>query len=134
VQGDKAAGWHSHADSAVGVQGLAYSVSGGWNTTPADHVGLFVAGGETAKPVEFLAALQRVLQVCLVPLITMTASCGSACDASCVGSIIHALFQWMHVFSWDTQLHTSEAMYVSSFLELCLVRLSKVSNNIVLKD
>ena len=46
-----------------GVQGLAYSVSGGWNTTPADHVGTFVAGGETAKPVEFLAALQRVLQV-----------------------------------------------------------------------
>ena len=61
-----------------GVQGLAYSVSGGWNTTPADHVGLFVAGGETAKPVEFLAALQRVLQVCMVPLITMPASRGSA--------------------------------------------------------
>ena len=45
------------------VQGLAYSVSGGWNTTPADHVGLFMAGGETAKPAEFLTALQRVLQV-----------------------------------------------------------------------
>ena len=48
-------------------QGLAYSVSGGWNTTPADHVGLFVAGGDTAKPAEFLAALQRVLQVCYRP-------------------------------------------------------------------
>ena len=74
MQRDKAAVSHSHADSAIGVQGLAYSVSGGWNTTPADHVGLFVAGGETAKPVEFLAALQRVLQVCLVTLITMPVS------------------------------------------------------------
>lgn len=45
------------------LQGLAYSVSGGWNTTPADHVGTFVAGGETAKPVEFLVALHRVLEV-----------------------------------------------------------------------
>jgi len=74
VQRDKAAVSHWHADSAIGVQGLAYSVSGGWNTTPADHVGLFVAGGETAKPVEFLAALQRVLQVCLVTLISMPVS------------------------------------------------------------
>lgn len=49
-------------DEIRSKEGLAYSVSGGWNTTPADHVGLFVAGGETAKPVEFLAALQRVLQ------------------------------------------------------------------------
>ena len=45
------------------MQGLAYSVSGGWSTTPADHVGLFTAGGETAKPAEFLMALQKVLQV-----------------------------------------------------------------------
>lgn len=45
------------------LQGLAYSVAGGWNTTPADHVGLFVAGGDTAKPAEFLTALRRVLQV-----------------------------------------------------------------------
>lgn len=45
------------------MQGLAYSVSGGWSTTPADHVGLFTAGGETAKPAEFLVALQKVLQV-----------------------------------------------------------------------
>ena len=44
-------------------QGLAYSVAGGWNTTPADHVGTFVAGGETAKPVEFLTAMHRVLEV-----------------------------------------------------------------------
>eukprot|EP00891_Asterochloris_glomerata_P007133 jgi/Astpho2/7133/e_gw1.00111.7.1_t len=43
-------------------EGLAYSVSGGWSTTPADHVGLFTAGGETAKPAEFLVALQKVLQ------------------------------------------------------------------------
>ena len=56
------------------VQGLAYSVSGGWNTTPADHVGLFVAGGETAKPVEFLAALQRLLQVCSSPMV-FTSKC-----------------------------------------------------------
>ena len=47
------------------MQGLAYSVSGGWSTTPADHVGLFTAGGETAKPAEFLVALQKVLQVAL---------------------------------------------------------------------
>lgn len=49
-------------DQLRSKEGLAYSVSGGWNTTPADHVGLFVAGGETAKPAEFLTALQRVLQ------------------------------------------------------------------------
>ncbi len=81
MQRNKAAASQSHADSAVGMQGLAYSVSGGWNTTPADHVGLFVAGGETAKPVEFLAALQRVLQVCSAPppLVIMTVSCGGAC-------------------------------------------------------
>lgn len=49
-------------DELRSKEGLAYSVSGGWNTTPADHVGTFQAGGETAKPVEFLIALQRVLE------------------------------------------------------------------------
>ncbi len=44
------------------AQGLAYSVSGGFDT-PIDHVGLFTAGGETAAPAKFLAQLQRVLKV-----------------------------------------------------------------------
>ena len=47
----------------VSVQGLAYSVSGGWNTAPIDHVGLFAAGGETATPDKLLAALRTALQV-----------------------------------------------------------------------
>ena len=45
------------------LQGLAYSVSGGWSSTPMDHPGLFTAGGETAAPAEFLAAIQKVLEV-----------------------------------------------------------------------
>lgn len=44
------------------LQGLAYSVGGGWDS-PIDHPGLFVAGGETAAPARFLDELQRVLQV-----------------------------------------------------------------------
>lgn len=48
-------------------QGLAYSVSGGWDT-PLDHPGLFAAGGNTAAPAQFLEQLQRVLQVC-IPLL-----------------------------------------------------------------
>ena len=44
-------------------QGLAYSVSGGWNTTPLDHVGLFTAGGETAAPDKLLRALRTALEV-----------------------------------------------------------------------
>ena len=45
------------------LQGLAYSVSGGWNTTPFDHVGLFTAGGETAAPAKLLRALRTALEV-----------------------------------------------------------------------
>jgi hypothetical protein len=45
------------------LQGLAYSVSGGWNTTPLDHVGLFTAGGETAAPDKLLRALRTALEV-----------------------------------------------------------------------
>lgn len=45
-------------------QGLAYSVSGGWDT-PLDHPGLFAAGGNTAAPAQFLEQLQHVLQVCI---------------------------------------------------------------------
>ena len=51
------------------AQGLAYSVSGGFDT-PVDHMGLFQAGGETASPAKFLAGLQRVLQV---PVLIMPA-------------------------------------------------------------
>lgn len=43
-------------------EGLAYSVSGGWNTSHVDHVGLFVAGGETAAPAQLLSAMRTVLQ------------------------------------------------------------------------
>ena len=44
-------------------QGLAYSVSGGFNTSAFDHKGLFIAGGETAAVGDFISALERVLQV-----------------------------------------------------------------------
>ncbi|KAK9842460.1 hypothetical protein WJX81_001228 [Elliptochloris bilobata] len=43
-------------------EGLAYSVSGGFDTSPVDHPGLFVAGGETAAPAEFLSLLRASLQ------------------------------------------------------------------------
>ncbi|KAK9830103.1 hypothetical protein WJX72_009788 [[Myrmecia] bisecta] len=49
-------------DQIRSKEGLAYSVSGGWNTSAADHKGLFVAGGETAAPAEFLNLLQKALQ------------------------------------------------------------------------
>ena len=44
-------------------QGLAYSIGGGWNTSPIDHPGLFVAGGATASPAELLQVLGDSLQV-----------------------------------------------------------------------
>lgn len=47
------------------AQGLAYSVSGGFNTTTVDHRGLFIAGGETAAAGDFILALERVLKVIL---------------------------------------------------------------------
>ncbi len=47
-------------------QGLAYSVSGGFNTSAFDHKGLFLAGGETAAVGDFISALERVLQVGLM--------------------------------------------------------------------
>ncbi|KAK9809719.1 hypothetical protein WJX73_009490 [Symbiochloris irregularis] len=43
-------------------QGLAYSISGGWNTGPIDHPGLFFAGGSTASPAELLDTLGRSLE------------------------------------------------------------------------
>ena len=54
---------YSHVSNIASLQGLAYSVSGGWNTTPVDHVGLFTAGGETAAPDRLLAALRTALEV-----------------------------------------------------------------------
>lgn len=76
-------------------QGLAYSVSGGWNTTPADHVGLFVAGGDTAKPAEFLAALRRVLQVLCPPcnLCMLTVYCSHS--VRCTPMFEHLLRHWL---------------------------------------
>ncbi len=38
-------------------------MSGGWNTTPVDHVGLFTAGAETAAPDKLLAELRTALEV-----------------------------------------------------------------------
>ncbi|KAL4857736.1 putative zinc protease-like protein y4wB [Chlorella vulgaris] len=43
-------------------EGLAYSISGGWSTTPIDHPGLFMATAETAKPAALLTALRGVLE------------------------------------------------------------------------
>ena len=45
------------------MQGLAYSVSGGFNTGAIGHKGLFVATGETAAVGELINSLERVLQV-----------------------------------------------------------------------
>lgn len=45
----------------VPSQGLAYSVTGSWDSPP-DRVGAFVAGGETSRPAEFLAALNDVFR------------------------------------------------------------------------
>jgi zinc protease len=42
-------------------EGLAYSVSGGWESAPPDHPGLFIAAAETARPAELLVALRRAL-------------------------------------------------------------------------
>lgn len=47
----------------TGMQGLAYSVAGGFNTSTVDHKGLFVAGGETASVTSFISSLERSLQV-----------------------------------------------------------------------
>ena len=51
-----------HKKPRVRLQGLTYSVSGGWDS-PIDHPGLFAAGGSTARPAEFLEQLERVLRV-----------------------------------------------------------------------
>ena len=42
-------------------EGLAYSVSAGWDTGRADHPGLFLAGGSTADPARLLAGLVGAL-------------------------------------------------------------------------
>ncbi|EFJ50946.1 hypothetical protein VOLCADRAFT_103741 [Volvox carteri f. nagariensis] len=47
-------------DTLRSREGLAYSVSGGWDS-PAYHQGLFVAGGQTSSPGEFLRALRQIL-------------------------------------------------------------------------
>ncbi|KAG2498991.1 hypothetical protein HYH03_003177 [Edaphochlamys debaryana] len=41
-------------------EGLAYSVSGSWDSPP-DHQGLFEAGGQTSSPGEFLRSLRSLL-------------------------------------------------------------------------
>ena len=43
-------------------EGLAYSVSGGWVSTPLDHPGLFLATAETAQPGALLRALRAALE------------------------------------------------------------------------
>ncbi|GLC43089.1 hypothetical protein PLESTB_000864300 [Pleodorina starrii] len=47
-------------DTLRSREGLAYSVSGSWDT-PADHQGLFLAGGQTSSPGEFLRSLRQLL-------------------------------------------------------------------------
>ena len=47
-------------------EGLAYSVSGGWASTPTDHPGLFLATAETAQPAALLAALRSALEGAIV--------------------------------------------------------------------
>eukprot|EP00877_Chromochloris_zofingiensis_P000718 jgi/Chrzof1/10647/Cz05g06170.t1 len=48
-------------DTLRSREGLAYSVSGGWDT-PLDHQGLFVASAETSQPGKLLHELQQILQ------------------------------------------------------------------------
>jgi len=48
-------------DGLRSKDGLAYSVSAGWDTGRVDHVGLFAAGGATAKPAAFLVGLRQAL-------------------------------------------------------------------------
>ena len=49
--------------AGAAMQGLAYSVSGSWSSTPIDHPGLFVGGGETANIADFLRLLKAAFQV-----------------------------------------------------------------------
>ena len=62
------------------MQGLAYSVSGSWSSTPIDHPGLFVGGGETANIADFLRLLKAAFQVCrnrIGALPSSNPACGS---------------------------------------------------------
>ncbi|KXZ52708.1 hypothetical protein GPECTOR_8g103 [Gonium pectorale] len=47
-------------DTLRSREGLAYSVSGSWDSPP-DHQGLFLAGGQTSAPGEFLRSLRQLL-------------------------------------------------------------------------
>lgn len=47
-------------DTLRSREGLAYSVSGGWDS-PLDHAGLFIAGGQTSAPGDFLKSLRTLL-------------------------------------------------------------------------
>ncbi|PNH03840.1 hypothetical protein TSOC_010067 [Tetrabaena socialis] len=47
-------------DTLRSREGLAYSVSGAWDSPP-DHPGLFVAGGQTSAPGDFLRSLRALL-------------------------------------------------------------------------
>ena len=49
--------------TAYNLQGLAYSISGGWDTSPVDHPGVFAAEASTAFPAELLDLLTGSLQV-----------------------------------------------------------------------
>ena len=42
--------------------GLAYSISADWQSTPVDHPGLFLATADTQQPGALLAALRGALQ------------------------------------------------------------------------
>ena len=45
------------------MQGLAYSIGGGWDVSPVDRPGLFVAEASTAYPAQLLDLLTSSLQV-----------------------------------------------------------------------
>ena len=44
------------------MQGLAYSIGGGWDMSPVDHPGVFVAEATTAYPAQLLDLLMSSLQ------------------------------------------------------------------------
>ena len=45
------------------LQGLAYSIGGGWDVSPMDRPGLFVAEASTADPAQLVDLLTSSLQV-----------------------------------------------------------------------
>ena len=87
-------------------EGLAYSVSGGWSSTPIDHPGLFIATAETAQPVALLAALRSALEGAVAEAPTQQelqrAKQVGGCSPRC-GGVVPALSGPMQPYS---EIHT----------------------------